>query len=136
MAAGLALTAGADWQGFWKGLGSLQGAKGRMEIVGKTKEGVPVIVDYAHTPDALENAILALKPISKGGRIHVVFGCGGDRDKGKRPLMGAIVQKHADIAYVTDDNPRSGTACHHPCCKFWLRLQKPYRDWRPPRHYQ
>ncbi len=107
VAAGLCLAAQADWQDFWKDLGTLQGAKGRMEIVGKTNEGVPVIVDYAHTPDALENAILALKPISKGGRIHVVFGCGGDRDKGKRPLMGAIVQKHADIAYVTDDNPRT-----------------------------
>ena len=107
VAAGLCLAAGANWQDFRKDLGSLQGAKGRMEIVGKTNEGVPVIVDYAHTPDALENAILALKPISKGGRIIVVFGCGGDRDKGKRPLMGEIAQKHADMVFVTDDNPRS-----------------------------
>ncbi|MCP4933838.1 MAG: UDP-N-acetylmuramoyl-L-alanyl-D-glutamate--2,6-diaminopimelate ligase [bacterium] len=107
VAAGLCIAVGANWREISRALGGLQGAKGRMEIVGETALGVPVIVDYAHTPDALKNAMLALKPISKGGRIHVVFGCGGDRDKGKRPLMGAIAQKHADIVYVTDDNPRS-----------------------------
>ena len=80
-----------------------------MEVVGRTNGGmgVPVIVDYAHTPDALKNAIEALKKITSEGRIHVVFGCGGDRDKGKRPLMGEIAAKYADVVYVTDDNPRS-----------------------------
>ncbi len=112
VAAGLCLASGTPWEKVWQVLGDIKGAKGRMEIVGRTAEGegVPVIVDYAHTPDALENAILALRPIASGGRIIVVFGCGGDRDKGKRPLMGAIAQKHADIAYVTDDNPRTEDA--------------------------
>ncbi len=112
VAAGLCLAAGSPWESIWPVLGDLKGARGRMEIVGRSNDGkgVPVIVDYAHTPDALQNAILALKPISRGGRIIVVFGCGGDRDKGKRPLMGAIAQKHADIAIVTDDNPRTEDA--------------------------
>jgi len=112
VAAGLCLASGIPWEKIWQVLGDITGAKGRMEIVGRTNEGegVPVIVDYAHTPDALENAIKALKPIVKDGRIIVVFGCGGDRDKGKRPLMGAIAQKYADIAYVTDDNPRTEDA--------------------------
>ncbi len=109
VAAGLCMAAGSEWEQIWQVLGDLSGARGRMEIVGRTNggSGVPIIVDYAHTPDALENAIKALNPIAKEGRILVVFGCGGDRDKGKRPLMGAIAQEFADIAYVTDDNPRS-----------------------------
>ncbi|MCF6198646.1 MAG: UDP-N-acetylmuramoyl-L-alanyl-D-glutamate--2,6-diaminopimelate ligase [Hyphomicrobiaceae bacterium] len=110
VAAGLCLASGLEWGKIWQVLGDIKGAKGRMEIVGETAAGVPVIVDYAHTPDALENAIKALKPIASGGRIIVVFGCGGDRDKGKRPLMGAIAQKYADVAYVTDDNPRTEDA--------------------------
>lgn len=107
VAAGLCLSMGARWDDIYPKLGDLKGAMGRMEVVGHTAQNVPVLVDYAHTPDALENALVALKTISKGGKIHVVFGCGGDRDKGKRPLMGAIAQKHADIVIVTDDNPRS-----------------------------
>ncbi len=108
VAAGLCMASGTPWEQIWPVLGDLKGAKGRMEIVGRTAggKGVPVIVDYAHTPDALENALKALKPIASDGRILVVFGCGGDRDKGKRPLMGAIAQKHADMVFVTDDNPR------------------------------
>ncbi|HLF21278.1 MAG TPA: cyanophycin synthetase, partial [Aestuariivirga sp.] len=90
-------------------LESLKGAKGRLDLVGRSAKGAPVFVDYAHTPDALENAIAALRPYVTG-RFAVVFGCGGDRDRGKRPQMGAIVAKLADIAYVTDDNPRSEDA--------------------------
>jgi UDP-N-acetylmuramoyl-L-alanyl-D-glutamate--2,6-diaminopimelate ligase len=111
VAAGLVMAAGERWADIWKLLGGIRGAKGRMELAGRIGEGddaVPVLVDYAHTPDALENAINSLKAVTnKDGRLIVVFGCGGDRDQGKRPLMGAIAQKLADIAIVTDDNPRS-----------------------------
>ncbi len=86
-------------------LKTLKGAKGRLELVG-TKQRAPVFIDYAHTPDALQTAIEALLPYKKR-RLIVVFGCGGDRDQGKRPQMGAIAQKLADKVIVTDDNPRS-----------------------------
>jgi UDP-N-acetylmuramoyl-L-alanyl-D-glutamate--2,6-diaminopimelate ligase len=75
-------------------------------LVGVAKSGAPVFVDYAHTPDALENALSSLRPNAKN-KLAVVFGCGGDRDKGKRPIMGAIASKLADTVIVTDDNPRS-----------------------------
>lgn len=84
-------------------LKKLAPAPGRMEIISQEPY---VIVDYAHTPDALQNAILSLKKITKG-RIIVVFGCGGNRDKTKRPIMGNIVSKYADIAIITSDNPRT-----------------------------
>lgn len=87
-----------------QGLFSLERVRGRMERVGDGD--VAVIVDYAHTPDALENALRALRETASGKRI-VVFGCGGDRDRGKRPEMGAVVARHADFAYVTSDNPRT-----------------------------
>ncbi len=86
-------------------LKTLKGAKGRLEMVG-TKQGAPVFVDYAHTPDALKTAIEALLPY-KNKRLIVVFGCGGDRDQGKRSQMGAVAQNLADHVIVTDDNPRS-----------------------------
>ena len=86
-------------------LASLKGAKGRLDLVGD-RNGAPVFVDYAHKPDALEKAIEALRPYVKR-QLVVVFGAGGDRDKGKRPLMGAIAAKSADRVIVTDDNPRS-----------------------------
>ncbi|MBR4126003.1 MAG: UDP-N-acetylmuramoyl-L-alanyl-D-glutamate--2,6-diaminopimelate ligase [Alphaproteobacteria bacterium] len=87
-------------------LSTLKGAPGRLEYVGKRKNGASVYVDYAHTPDALETILNALRPHTTK-RLHVVFGCGGDRDPGKRPQMGAICNNLADVAYVTDDNPRS-----------------------------
>lgn len=106
VAAGLVIASGGEIHLVLHTLESLKGASGRLELVGTSKTGASVFVDYAHTPDALENAISALRPYVRG-KLHVVFGCGGDRDKGKRPLMGAIATKLADVVFVTDDNPRS-----------------------------
>ena len=106
VAAGLVIASGGEIHLVLHALESLKGASGRLELVGSSKTGANVFVDYAHTPDALENAISALRPYVKG-KLHVMFGCGGDRDKGKRPLMGVIAAKLADVVYVTDDNPRS-----------------------------
>jgi UDP-N-acetylmuramoyl-L-alanyl-D-glutamate--2,6-diaminopimelate ligase len=105
VAAGLAISTGSDADKVFAALEKLTGAKGRLELAG-TKNGAPVFVDYAHKPDALAKALEALKPYAPG-RLIVVFGCGGDRDKGKRPLMGAIAADLADRVIVTDDNPRS-----------------------------
>ncbi len=86
----------------------LAGVRGRMELAARLPNGAAVYVDYAHTPDALERLLAALRPhVSEGGRLHVVFGAGGDRDPGKRPLMGAACARLADRCWVTDDNPRS-----------------------------
>jgi UDP-N-acetylmuramoyl-L-alanyl-D-glutamate--2,6-diaminopimelate ligase len=106
VAAGLVLATGGAEAQVMHALESLHGAKGRLELVGKSKTGASIFVDYAHTPDALENAIVSLRPYTDG-KLVVIFGCGGDRDKGKRPQMGAIAAKHADKIIVTDDNPRS-----------------------------
>ena len=85
-------------------MSDIKGAKGRLEHVADIK-GASVYIDYAHTPDALENALKALRPHVKG-KLHVLFGCGGNRDTGKRPIMGQIAHQYADVVYVTDDNPR------------------------------
>lgn len=87
-------------------LSELQGAKGRLELVGYASSGAPVFVDYSHTPAALETAMETLRPYVSG-KLVVVFGAGGDRDRGKRPEMGAAVERLADVGIVTDDNPRS-----------------------------
>jgi UDP-N-acetylmuramoyl-L-alanyl-D-glutamate--2,6-diaminopimelate ligase len=87
-------------------LARLKGAPGRLERVATHPAGAPVLVDYAHKPDALEQVLRALRPHTQG-RLVVVFGCGGDRDAGKRPIMGGIAARLADLAIVTDDNPRS-----------------------------
>jgi len=87
-------------------LGQVKGAPGRLQLVDGSQEGVSVFVDYAHTPDALSHVLRALRPHTKG-ELMVVFGCGGDRDKGKRPAMGKIAGDHADKVFITDDNPRS-----------------------------
>ena len=106
IAAGLVIGTGGDEKLVMHALESLKGAKGRLELVGRSRAGAPVFVDYAHKPDALENAIRTLRPYASG-RLHVVFGCGGDRDRAKRPIMGEIAARLADKVYVTDDNPRT-----------------------------
>lgn len=106
IAAGLVLATGGDEAQVMHALQSLKGAKGRLELVGRSKTGAPVFVDYAHKPDALENALASLRPYTSG-RLFVVFGCGGDRDRAKRPIMGEIATRLADRVFVTDDNPRT-----------------------------
>jgi UDP-N-acetylmuramoyl-L-alanyl-D-glutamate--2,6-diaminopimelate ligase len=105
-ALGLAIATGAPVERALDALALLAGAPGRVQHVASHPSGAPVIVDYAHTPDALETVLAALRAHCRG-RLVVVFGCGGDRDAGKRPQMGAIAQRLADLAIVTDDNPRS-----------------------------
>ncbi len=106
VAAGLVIATGGDVARTVADLARLQPVRGRLERAVITRSGAPVYVDYAHTPDALEAAIAALKPHA-GGRLIVVFGAGGDRDAGKRETMGQVAQMQADVAIVTDDNPRT-----------------------------
>jgi UDP-N-acetylmuramoyl-L-alanyl-D-glutamate--2,6-diaminopimelate ligase len=105
VAAGLAIATGEDKAAALQAISGLTGVAGRLERVGEANGGL-VVVDYAHKPDALAAVLATLRPYATG-RLICVFGCGGDRDKGKRPLMGAIAAEKADIAIVTDDNPRS-----------------------------
>jgi UDP-N-acetylmuramoyl-L-alanyl-D-glutamate--2,6-diaminopimelate ligase len=105
-AAGLCIAAGEDVESVLEALEHLEGARGRMQHVGAGPRGGEAYVDYAHTPDGLTTVLSALRPHVQG-RLIVVFGAGGDRDRGKRPLMGAAAAHGADIAIVTDDNPRS-----------------------------
>ena len=108
LAAGLAIATDGDPGSVFAALAHLKGAKGRFELVGEQR-GAPIFVDYAHKPDALAKAIEALRPYT-AGRLVAVFGAGGDRDRGKRPLMGAVAVAKADRVIVTDDNPRSEDA--------------------------
>ncbi len=105
LAAGLAIAAGETASRVLPSLGQLQGVRGRLEIVGRVRSGL-IVIDYAHKPDALKAALEALRRFAPG-RIICVFGCGGDRDRGKRPMMGRIAAELADLVIVTDDNPRS-----------------------------
>jgi UDP-N-acetylmuramoyl-L-alanyl-D-glutamate--2,6-diaminopimelate ligase len=108
VAAGLAVATGGEPAAVFAALEHLTGAKGRLELVGSSR-GAPIFIDYAHKPDALAKALEALRP-SVSGKLVVVFGAGGDRDRGKRPLMGAVATAKADKVIVTDDNPRSEDA--------------------------
>jgi UDP-N-acetylmuramoyl-L-alanyl-D-glutamate--2,6-diaminopimelate ligase len=109
VAAGLAIGLGESADGVLAALEHLKGAPGRLEKVAVAVGGAPVFVDYAHTPDGLENVLAALRPHT-ARKLVVVFGCGGDRDKAKRPQMGEIAARLADFVIVTDDNPRSEEA--------------------------
>ena len=102
----LAVASGEDPEACLAQLEQLKGAPGRVQLVGNHPMGAPVFVDYAHTPDALNSILEGLRPHADG-RLHVVFGCGGDRDIGKRAEMGAIAKEKADVVIVTDDNPRT-----------------------------
>ncbi|AOF95870.1 UDP-N-acetylmuramoyl-L-alanyl-D-glutamate--2,6-diaminopimelate ligase [Sphingobium sp. RAC03] len=105
-AAGLVIATGGDVAKVLELLGRVQPVRGRLERAVISKTGAPVYVDYAHTPDGLKAAIEALRPHTKG-RLIALFGAGGDRDAGKRPLMGQVAAELADHVIVTDDNPRS-----------------------------
>ncbi len=109
VAAGLAIATGTSAEVAFAALERLKGASGRLELVGSAENGAQVYVDYAHKPDGLENVLQSVRPFTTG-RVIVVFGCGGDRDRGKRPIMGEIATRLADVAIVTDDNPRSEDA--------------------------
>src|SRR5206468_8595390 len=109
-AAGRVLATGGKWSDIFSAMQRVSPVRGRLERAVISSAGVPVYVDYAHTPDALEAAIAALKPHvanHKGARLIIVFGAGGDRDQGKRPAMGTVATRMSDIVIVTDDNPRS-----------------------------
>lgn len=106
VSAGLAIATGIAPATAFAALEHLEGAPGRLDLVGMSDQGAAIYVDYAHKPEALEQVLKAVRPFTTG-KVAVVFGCGGDRDPGKRPIMGEIAARLADIAYVTDDNPRS-----------------------------
>jgi UDP-N-acetylmuramoyl-L-alanyl-D-glutamate--2,6-diaminopimelate ligase len=104
-ALGLVIATGAALDSALAALPRLPGVPGRLQLVGESATGAPVFVDYAHTPDALASVLAALRPHAEG-RLAIVLGAGGDRDRGKRPLMGRVAAEFADLVYVTDDNPR------------------------------
>jgi len=105
-AAGLVYATGGEIADIFTRLGRVQPVRGRLERAAISRAGAPIYVDYAHTPDGLKAAIQALRPHT-AGRLIVMFGAGGDRDRGKRPLMGEVAARLADQVIVTDDNPRS-----------------------------
>ncbi len=104
--AGIGLALKVDLEVVRGGIEALGGVPGRVERI-RNERGLHIFVDYAHTPDALERILRTLRDAKAGGRIITVFGCGGDRDRGKRPLMGAIAGRYSDLALITSDNPRT-----------------------------
>jgi UDP-N-acetylmuramoyl-L-alanyl-D-glutamate--2,6-diaminopimelate ligase len=109
VAAGLCIATGVESKIAFTALENLKGVSGRLELIGNTKSGGSIYVDYAHKPEALENVLTSVRAFTKN-RVLIVFGCGGDRDKGKRAIMGEISARLADIVIVTDDNPRTENA--------------------------
>jgi UDP-N-acetylmuramoyl-L-alanyl-D-glutamate--2,6-diaminopimelate ligase len=105
-AAGLVLATGGELKPTLANLARVQPVRGRLERAVITRAGAPIYVDYAHTPDAIESAVEALRPHT-AGRLITILGAGGDRDQGKRPEMGAVAARLSDLVIVTDDNPRS-----------------------------
>ena len=105
-AAGLVLATGGDWAATLAGMGRVSPVRGRLERAVISRAGAPVYIDYAHTPDAVEAAIEALRPHVEG-KLITVLGAGGDRDEGKRPKMGEVAARLSDVVIVTDDNPRT-----------------------------
>ena len=105
-ALGIVVATGGDAHQAMAALASLTGAPGRLQLVARHRSGAAIYVDYAHKPEALETVLRTLRPFARG-KLVVVFGCGGDRDRAKRPVMGEIATRLADLAIVTDDNPRS-----------------------------
>jgi UDP-N-acetylmuramoyl-L-alanyl-D-glutamate--2,6-diaminopimelate ligase len=108
-AVGLVIGSGGDADAVVEALGKVSGVPGRLQFIGTSETGGEVFVDYAHKPDALENVLRAMRPYveERGTKLGVVFGCGGNRDRGKRPIMGDLAQRLADWVVVTDDNPRN-----------------------------
>ena len=105
--ASICIALGMDSNLVFKSLGYLKPARGRMEVLSETINKSLVIIDYAHTPDALKSALKSIQQITNRGRIITLFGCGGDRDKHKRQIMGELADKYSDLVIVTDDNPRN-----------------------------
>jgi UDP-N-acetylmuramoyl-L-alanyl-D-glutamate--2,6-diaminopimelate ligase len=97
---------GLPFDAIERGLSAIEGVPGRFQLVSRPPDEVTVVVDYAHTDDALRNLLETARPLARG-RIITVFGCGGDRDRTKRPLMGAVAGRLSDLIVVTSDNPRS-----------------------------
>jgi UDP-N-acetylmuramoyl-L-alanyl-D-glutamate--2,6-diaminopimelate ligase len=107
-ALGLALGTGVPVERAIAGIGRLSPVPGRLELAAVLANGAAVYVDYAHTPDALDNVLRSVRPhVGAKNKLHVLFGCGGDRDPGKRPIMGRIAEERSDCVWVTDDNPRT-----------------------------
>ena len=106
LACGLVIACGAEAERVFETLPHLGTVRGRMQLAATRENGATVFVDYAHTPDAVATALKALRPHVMG-RLIAIVGAGGDRDPGKRPLMGQAAAKNADVVFVTDDNPRS-----------------------------
>ncbi|PIE16987.1 MAG: UDP-N-acetylmuramoyl-L-alanyl-D-glutamate--2,6-diaminopimelate ligase [Rhodobacterales bacterium] len=111
LAAGLVIACGAEPDQVFQALPALTTVRGRMQLAATRENGAPVFVDYAHTPDAVQSALQAMRPHVMG-RLIVVLGAGGDRDPGKRILMGQAAAENADLVFVTDDNPRSEDPAH------------------------
>jgi UDP-N-acetylmuramoyl-L-alanyl-D-glutamate--2,6-diaminopimelate ligase len=109
VAAGLCISTGCSPKIVFSALEHLKGVSGRLELIGKTSDGAAIYVDYAHKPEALENVLGTVRAFTPN-RVIVVFGCGGDRDRGKRAIMGEIASRLADVVIVTDDNPRTENA--------------------------